>query len=168
MVVGAERYSIAAVDPYLTFLRSRVGHALIVAPVASVVARDPEGRVLLQKRADDGTWALPGGWVIPGESALDCALRECLEETGWEVASTGLLGVYTGPARSTVTYPNGDRAQFYAIVFEARTIARRGEPDDESLEVGFFSRDAFPSPIYAADREVIDDALSEAPRPFVR
>ncbi len=155
-------------DPYLTFLRARVGAALLVAPVASVVARDDDGRVLLHRRSDDGAWGLPGGWVVPGESALACALRECLEETGWEVASTGLLGVYTDPETSTVTYPSGDRAQFYAMVFEARAVAERGAPDAETIEVGFFSPDALPAGLYGPDRAVIADALSNAPRPFVR
>ncbi len=155
-------------DPYLTFLRARVGKALVVAPVASVVARDGDGRVLLQRRADDGTWGLPGGWAVPGESALSCALRECFEETGWEVASTGLLGVYTDPETSTVTYPSGDRAQFFAIVFEARAVAERGVPDAESAEVRFFAPDTLPEGIYGPDRAVIADALSDAPRPFVR
>ena len=155
-------------DPYLTFLRARVGATLLVAPVASVVARDGDGRVLLQRRADDGTWGLPGGWVVPGESALACALRECLEETGWEVASTGLLGVYTDPATNTVTYPNGDRAQFYAVVFEGRAVAERGAPDAETSEVAFFAPDALPTGVYGPDRAVLADALSNAPRPFVR
>jgi 8-oxo-dGTP diphosphatase len=156
------------VDAYLTFLRARVGHALVVAPVASVVARDADGRVLLHRRADDGTWGLPGGWVVPGESALACALRECLEETGWEVAPTGLLGVYTAPERNTVTYPSGDRAQFYAVIFEARAVAERGAPDAETLELGFFSPDALPSPVYGPDLDVLRDALSDAARPFIR
>lgn len=145
-----------------------MGTALVVAPVASVIARDADGRILLHRRADDGTWGLPGGWVTPGESALACALRECLEETGWVVDDARLLGVYTAPERNTVTYPNGDRAQFFAVVFEARAVARLSDPDAETLELAFFSPDALPSPLCSADREALDDARSVAARPFVR
>ena len=31
-------------------------------------------------------WSLPGGEIEPGESAEDCAVRETLEETGYQVS----------------------------------------------------------------------------------
>lgn len=155
-------------DEYLKFLRSRVGDALVVAPVAGVVAYDAAGRVLLQQRAGEGTWGLPGGWMSPGESALACAVREAMEETGWAVEVTGLLGIYTDPATHTFTYPNGHRAQFVAMVFEARALRRVGAGDGETAAQGFFSRAALPERLHGPDREPIADALSAAPRPFVR
>ena len=36
--------------------------------VCGVVALDPAGLVLLVRRADDGSWGLPGGGVEPGET----------------------------------------------------------------------------------------------------
>lgn len=38
--------------------------------------------VLLIERGDGGGWAMPGGAVEPGESPIEAAKRECLEETG--------------------------------------------------------------------------------------
>ncbi|WIY83928.1 NUDIX hydrolase [Propionimicrobium sp. PCR01-08-3] len=53
---------------------------------AGLLAFDPEGRVLLQHRAEwshhGGTWGLPGGARHEGESAIDGALRESNEEAG--------------------------------------------------------------------------------------
>jgi 8-oxo-dGTP diphosphatase len=54
--------------------------------VVCAVIRDPEGRILLARRAPgqhlEGHWELPGGKVEPGES-LEAALeRELLEELG--------------------------------------------------------------------------------------
>ena len=80
-------------------------------PTASVVIRDPDGRLLLVKRADDGTWCLPGGRLEPGESWTECAVRECREETGLTVAVLGLFGVYSEPRDQVHTYPDGDRIQ---------------------------------------------------------
>lgn len=56
-----------------------------VRTVCGVIALDHVGRVLLVRRADDGTWGLPGGGVDPGEDWRAAARRECHEETGWRI-----------------------------------------------------------------------------------
>lgn len=54
-------------------------------------AADPvvlcEKHVLLITRKD-GTLALPGGFMEPGEAYLQTAMRECFEETGFQLDST--------------------------------------------------------------------------------
>src|SRR5688572_24698275 len=45
-----------------------------------ILRREPELSFLLMKHAD--RWDLPKGHVDPGESDLECALRELFEETG--------------------------------------------------------------------------------------
>lgn len=155
-------------DEYLKFLRGRVGDALVVAPVAGIAARDEAGRILLQQRAGEGTWGLPGGWIAPGESAHACAVREALEETGWAVEITGLLGVYSDPASHRFVYPNGHRAQFVAVVFEGRALRRVGEGDRETIAQGFFDRESLPGALHPPDRAPIADALGAGSRPFVR
>lgn len=51
---------------------------------AGLLIRDPEGRLLLQHRAEwshhGGTWGVLGGAIREGESALDAAFREAGEE----------------------------------------------------------------------------------------
>ena len=53
---------------YIQNLRMLVGAVPIVAATASVIVLDAAGRLLLQRRSDDGTWGLPGGYVELGES----------------------------------------------------------------------------------------------------
>jgi ADP-ribose pyrophosphatase YjhB (NUDIX family) len=56
---------------------------------------DPDGRILLVRRSDDGRWCLPCGWVEPNESPAEAAVRETREETGLVVRPTRLVDVFT-------------------------------------------------------------------------
>ena len=75
--------------------------------VATVVFRD--GQYLLVEERDKTTGEMvfnqPAGHLEAGESLPQAALRETLEETGWEVGLTGVLGLalYTAPSNG-VTY----------------------------------------------------------------
>jgi ADP-ribose pyrophosphatase YjhB (NUDIX family) len=75
--------------------------------VACVIVR--EERYLLVEERDKHTGHLvfnqPAGHLESGESLMDCAHRETLEETGWRISLTGVLGIalYTAPATG-VTY----------------------------------------------------------------
>ena len=60
---------------------------------AAIFAED--GKILLVRRADDGLWCLPCGWVEPGESPAEAAVREVREETGLVVRATRLVDVFT-------------------------------------------------------------------------
>jgi ADP-ribose pyrophosphatase YjhB (NUDIX family) len=62
---------------------------------AEAAVFDREGRILLVRRSDDGLWCLPCGWVEPNESPEEAAVREAREETGLEVKSGDLVGVFT-------------------------------------------------------------------------
>lgn len=61
--------------------------------VAGVVVRD-DGRLLAIRRADNGTWELPGGVLELAETPEDGVRREVLEETGIHVEVDQLTGVY--------------------------------------------------------------------------
>ena len=144
-------------------------HARLV-PTAGVVIRDENGRLLLVKRADDGTWCLPGGRLEPGESWAACAVRECREETGLTVALRGLFGVYSDPGDQVHTYPDGDRIQVTAVVFFADVLAGEPLPVDprEITASGFFAPGAIPAELMACDAPIVADALSRVAAPFVR
>ncbi|CAG9267958.1 8-oxo-dGTP diphosphatase [Paraburkholderia unamae] len=53
------------------------------------------GRVLLVERGR-ARWALPGGTIRPGESAVDAAIRELSEETTIEGCELGYLFQFGG------------------------------------------------------------------------
>lgn len=75
------------------------------ATVATIVEQD--GRFLFVDEMADGRRVLnqPAGHVDEHESILDAALRETIEETGWEVEITDLVGIYTYTApHNQITY----------------------------------------------------------------
>jgi 8-oxo-dGTP diphosphatase len=139
-----------------------------LVPSAGVTVRDELRRILLVRRADDGTWCLPGGHVDPGESWEQAARRECREETGWTVHITGLLGVYSEPSEQTHRYLDGTLVAFVGMIFEATLDEQVGAPDHEVTGVEWFASDDLPTDLFPVDVPVITDALSDAPRPFVR
>lgn len=128
-----------AMSPYLAGLRARLGHDLVLLPAVSVLPADSAGRVLLVRNADNGLWSTIGGSIEPDESPADAAVRETREETGVEVALTGVRAVLGGP-QFRVVYPNGDECSYVSIVFDAEVVSGEPRPDgDETLDARWFS-----------------------------
>jgi 8-oxo-dGTP diphosphatase len=85
----------------LDLLREAARH-ILHHPVVGVVAaaRTPDGSWLLIRRADTGTWAMPGGTLEWGETLTSTLERELFEEAGAKLLRPGrLVGVYSRPDR---------------------------------------------------------------------
>ena len=109
-----------------------------LVPAASVVVVDDDGRVLLQRRTDNGMWALPGGKMELGESLAGCGIRETLEETGITVEITGIVGTYTNPGH-VFAYDDGEVRQEFSICLLGRPVGGELRVSDESHEVAWFT-----------------------------
>jgi 8-oxo-dGTP diphosphatase len=140
----------------------------LVAAVGVAARRLDDGALLLMRRRWEQAWGLPGGHVELGETWMEAARRECLEETGWQVRIDGLLGVYSNPNTQRHRYPSGREIHFVGVVFEATTEQFHDGRDDEASDVGFFLLSQLPEPLWPPDREVITDIASDRPRPFIR
>ena len=144
-------------------LPERVGCA------ANGIVFNEAGEVLLQKRADNGWWGLPSGWVDPGESVEQAAVREVWEETGLRGSVKRLVGVYSDPKYFTIMrYPGGETVQFVAIVFECERRSGELQVSDESTDVRFFAVGALPEDTLLSARIRIEDAVAGSSQPFVR
>jgi len=104
---------------------------------------DPEGRVLLIKRADNGLWALPGGLQDLGETPATTAVREVLEETGLYVDVQELLGVWSSTSYEYVHFPYKDQ-EFCHVLFAATRVEGELRPSEETPEVRWFGPDDLP------------------------
>ena len=56
---------------------------------------EQDGKILLIDRSDGLGYTIPGGIVRHKETVEQCVLREAREETGYHVALTGIVGVYS-------------------------------------------------------------------------
>jgi ADP-ribose pyrophosphatase YjhB (NUDIX family) len=74
---------------------------------------------------------LPGGAIDLGESLPQPAIRETKEETGIDIAITGLVGIYTNPNHCIEYIPSGEVRQELSIVLTARPTGGHPTPSDE-------------------------------------
>ncbi|MFD9078961.1 NUDIX hydrolase [Streptomyces erythrochromogenes] len=123
--------------------------------VAGAVLRE-DGRLLAIRRADNGTWELPGGVLELTESPEAGVRREVLEETGIEVEVDDLTGVYKNTSRGIV-----------ALVFRCKPSGGAERTSEESTAVAWLT----PEEVSAQMSEVFAirllDALDDA-GPHVR
>ena len=140
---------------------------LAIGCSASVV--EPHTRkLLLVCRADDGRWAVPGGYMEPGESVTEACAREVLEETGMHVRVGRLVAVYNSP-HVLLEYPDGARLQLVVLHFAAEPIGGTLTTSDETTRVGYFSpAEIEDMDVGALDRQRIDDTFAARAAAFVR
>lgn len=89
--------------------------------VASVVV--DEGRVLMVEERVAGRLVLnqPAGHLEPDEALVDAAVREALEETGWDIRPTAFIGAYQWKAPSVSG--GGVERQYLRFAFLAEPLA---------------------------------------------
>jgi ADP-ribose pyrophosphatase YjhB (NUDIX family) len=123
-------------------------------PGTSIIARLPDGRIVLVKRRDNGLWGLPGGMVDWGEDIATVVDRELREETGLQVAQIRrLIGVYSAPDRDP-------RIHSICVVVEVDAIGEMKIDPMETLDVQAFHPNEIPTGRLSHDhRRQLDDYL---------
>jgi len=112
-------------------VRDRMARELgqVTPKVASSAAIfDAEGRVLLVKRPNTGTWCLPGGAVKIGETPAECAERETTEETGFTIEATEVAAVGTKEPRADSPWHT------VQLVYLGRRTGGQLQPSEEEAE----------------------------------
>lgn len=126
------------ISAYIKGIRDKIGQGRILSPGVVALIFDAQGRILLQRRGDTGTWGMVGGGIDPDESPANAIVREVWEETGLHVAPERLVCVLGGPDH-VFTYPNGDELAVISLTFTCKILNGTPTADGvESLELAWF------------------------------
>jgi 8-oxo-dGTP diphosphatase len=118
--------------------------------VAVAVLVEQDGKVLLTRRVNEplsGLWTLPAGFMDAYEHPERAAERECLEETGLRVETTGLVEILAGRE-----HPRGSDI---LIVYRAKIVDGSLAAGDDADQVGFFHRDQLPPLAFQSTRKIL-------------
>ncbi|GHC65488.1 NUDIX domain-containing protein [Limoniibacter endophyticus] len=142
-------------------LRGRLFHLwfLLSRPMTlgvRVVVHDREkDALLLVRHTYVGGWHLPGGGVDPGETMVEAARREVLEETGLEIRALSLVSTHLNTAASR---------RDHVLVYLAHDFS--GAPraqQAEIAELGFFALTNLPTETTIATRRRIAEIFDGVP-----
>jgi 8-oxo-dGTP pyrophosphatase MutT (NUDIX family) len=75
------------------FTEERDGYQTPKVDIRAVVFNEL-GEILMVKEKVDGRWSLPGGWADVGYSPAEVAVKEVQEETGLDVKTVRVLGIF--------------------------------------------------------------------------
>jgi ADP-ribose pyrophosphatase YjhB (NUDIX family) len=124
-------------------LRATVFSRPTPAVVVDTAVIDETGRILLIRRADNGKWAMPGGALEVGETAVEGAVRETLEETGVHCQVTAMIGVFDSRLCGTKTAHH-----LYHFTFLAAPLSTdgfgNGSHKQEILDLAWFAEKGVP------------------------
>ena len=134
---------------------------LLRRPVVGVAAaaRTKDGRWLLIRRGDTGTWALPGGTLEWGETLRGGLARELLEEAGvTSFQVERVVGIFSRPDRDP-------RFHAVTIVVEGTVASPTLPPANplEILEARLFSDADVPDDLAMGMQDMLVAARSSGP-----
>ena len=112
---------------------------------AAAIIVNEKGQILLQSRADNDRWGLPGGCQELGERFEDTVIREVKEETNLDITEDNLelIGIVSGNSRRN-EYPNGDVVINNTALYCVKNYSGELKWDSESKNMKFFDLNNLP------------------------
>lgn len=118
--------------------------------IAPIRVDTSEPMVQLLERTDTGLWAVPGGFIDPGESDWQAMLREYEEEIGRDIEDfrPNIKRIYKGPVADIRMTANAwpETSAFVAVLdpnysneLPAEIIEQTGINRAEALRIGWFT-----------------------------
>lgn len=137
------------------YIRSLVGHTPMHRSVAVLVIYK-DGKVLLQKREDNGMWALHGGGMDLGETYIDTLNREIKEELNITPVSPKLMGIFSGEKMYHKYLKSQDEVYVLSHAFICYDyIGNINFTDGEVTNLKWFDIDKLPDNIFELNQPVL-------------
>ena len=124
----------------------KLNHKFVLLQDGAVgIIVNKKGEILLQKRADNDLWGLPGGCQELGESFEETIIREIKEETNLDVEEKDLelIDLVSGKSRMR-KYPNGDVVINNTPLYYIKKYSGELKCSEESKEMKFFNLNNLP------------------------
>jgi 8-oxo-dGTP pyrophosphatase MutT (NUDIX family) len=123
--------------------------------VATIVEQDGRFLMVEERDGEQVVFNQPAGHLDEGETLFTAAVRETLEETGWDVELTAFIGLYHYPAPNGVTY--------IRHCFAATPIKHYPERplDTPILAMHWLKADTILSPSFAARSPIVSRCLRD-------
>ncbi len=118
-----------------TVFKQEFGYITPKIGVNAVIFNE-NNQILLEKRSDDNTWGLPGGWSDMGEGPKECTIREVKEETGFEVEIVKFIDVFWRMPEEKYPYTS------YHLAYLCKIVGGSLKVSPESFDVAFWDIDA--------------------------
>ena len=133
---------------YIQELRAMVGTRPLILPGVAVLLFDSsKSHLIMQKRTDNQLWGLTGGFMEPGESFEETAVRETFEELGITIQNLSFQSVFSGE-NLYYQYPNGDEVYSVIVVYSGVCGSEEFKLDAKEVsEVKYFPIHALPENI---------------------
>jgi ADP-ribose pyrophosphatase YjhB (NUDIX family) len=138
-----------------------------IVPSVTAIVPNERDELLLVHKTDNDLWALPGGAMDLGESMAETVVREVKEETGIDVAVTGVVGIYTNP-NHVMAYDDGEVRQQCSICFTTKQLGGQPATSSETSEVEWVAPDRMNRlNIHPSMRLRIDHYLEQRSAPYI-
>lgn len=98
-----------------------------------------DGKILLVHE-NNGTWALPGGWVDVLESVGSNTIKEVKEETGLDVRNQKIIAIQDRNKHNTPSYAYG----ICKVFVLCELLGGEFKENTETTEIKYFSLDEIP------------------------
>jgi len=119
-------------------------------PTSDIIIEVPDGKIILIERENEPFgWAIPGGFIDTGESAVAAAIREAKEETSLNVSINELFGVYSKPERDP-------RFHTLTVVYIAKIVSGDAKANDDAKNLGVFNENNLPENIAFDHRDILN------------
>jgi 8-oxo-dGTP pyrophosphatase MutT (NUDIX family) len=155
MVAAATVLPTSEIEPLRTTFFARPSPI----PSCDAAVIDDTGRILLIRRADNASWAMPGGGIAVGETPVQAAVREVLEETGIRCEPVAFVGLHDSRLCGSA-----DPFHLYHLLFLCRPLfddEKKGPPTHvhEVLEMDWFAEHAIPAHLHAGHTPRLKEAF---------